>query len=81
MFRSCDHQTSVALDGNPEPDLVHATGCKQLTLRLIFIYLFDCLFAYLFILVLVYLATLSIAVCPISGKNNSEGMRKEAVLS
>jgi hypothetical protein len=43
MFRSYDHlqaeiyiyniQTSVALDGNPEPDLVHATGCKQLTLR------------------------------------------------
>jgi hypothetical protein len=26
--------TSVALDGNPEPDLVHATGCKQPTLRL-----------------------------------------------
>jgi hypothetical protein len=26
-------QTSVALDGNPEPDLVHATGCKQPTLR------------------------------------------------
>jgi hypothetical protein len=26
-------QTSVALDGNPEPDLVHATGCKQQTLR------------------------------------------------
>jgi hypothetical protein len=25
-------QTSVALDGNPEPDLVHATGCKQPTL-------------------------------------------------
>jgi hypothetical protein len=24
---------SVALDGNPEPDLVHATGCKQPTLR------------------------------------------------
>jgi hypothetical protein len=22
------------LDGNPEPDLVHATGCKQPTLRL-----------------------------------------------
>jgi hypothetical protein len=21
------------LDGNPEPDLVHATGCKQPTLR------------------------------------------------
>jgi hypothetical protein len=43
MFRSYDHlhvavteeniQTSVALDGNPEPDLVHATGCKQPTLR------------------------------------------------
>jgi hypothetical protein len=27
----------VALDGNPEPDLVHATGCKQPTLRLYFI--------------------------------------------
>jgi hypothetical protein len=27
-------QTSVALDGNPKPDLVHATGCKQPTLRL-----------------------------------------------
>jgi hypothetical protein len=26
-------QTSVALDGNPEPDLVHATGCKQPTFR------------------------------------------------
>jgi hypothetical protein len=26
-------QNSVALDGNPEPDLVHATGCKQSTLR------------------------------------------------
>jgi hypothetical protein len=26
-------KTSVALDGNPEPDLVHATGCKQPTLR------------------------------------------------
>jgi hypothetical protein len=24
---------SVALDGNPEPDLVHATGCKQPNLR------------------------------------------------
>jgi hypothetical protein len=24
----------VVLDGNPEPDLVHATGCKQPTLRL-----------------------------------------------
>jgi hypothetical protein len=24
---------SVALDGNPEPDLVHATGCKQPRLR------------------------------------------------
>jgi hypothetical protein len=24
-------QTSAALDGNPEPDLVHATGCKQPT--------------------------------------------------
>jgi hypothetical protein len=23
----------VALDGNPEPDLLHATGCKQPTLR------------------------------------------------
>jgi hypothetical protein len=23
----------VALDGNPEPDLVHATGCKQPTLK------------------------------------------------
>jgi hypothetical protein len=22
-----------AYDGNPEPDLVHATGCKQPTLR------------------------------------------------
>jgi hypothetical protein len=28
-------QTSVALDGNPEPNLVHATGCKQPTLRLL----------------------------------------------
>jgi hypothetical protein len=27
-------QTSVALDGNPEADLVHATGCKQPALRL-----------------------------------------------
>jgi hypothetical protein len=27
-------QTSVALDGNPEPDPVHAAGCKQPTLRL-----------------------------------------------
>jgi hypothetical protein len=27
-------QTSVALDGNPEPDLVHATGCKQPTLSI-----------------------------------------------
>jgi hypothetical protein len=27
MFRS------YALDGNPEPELVHATGCKQPTLR------------------------------------------------
>jgi hypothetical protein len=27
-------QTSVALDWNPEPDLVHATGCKQTILRL-----------------------------------------------
>jgi hypothetical protein len=26
-------QTSVALDGNPEPDLVHAAGCKQPTLK------------------------------------------------
>jgi hypothetical protein len=26
-------QTNVALDGNPEPDQVHATGCKQPTLR------------------------------------------------
>jgi hypothetical protein len=26
-------QTSVALDGNPEPDLLHATGCKQPTLK------------------------------------------------
>jgi hypothetical protein len=33
-------QNSVALDGNPEPDLVHATGCKQPTLRLKL--LFDC---------------------------------------
>jgi hypothetical protein len=24
-------QTSVALDGNPEPALAHATGCKQPT--------------------------------------------------
>jgi hypothetical protein len=23
------------LDGNPEPDIVHATGCKQRTLRLL----------------------------------------------
>jgi hypothetical protein len=27
-------QNSVALDGNPELDLVHATGCKQATLRM-----------------------------------------------
>jgi hypothetical protein len=39
MVRSYDHlqaeniQTSVALDGNSEPDLVHATECKQPTLR------------------------------------------------
>jgi hypothetical protein len=43
MFRSYDHkhvavteqniQTSVALDGNPEPDLVHAAGCKQPALK------------------------------------------------
>jgi hypothetical protein len=34
IFRPEDgHKTSVALDGNPEPDLVHATGCKQPTLR------------------------------------------------
>jgi hypothetical protein len=26
-------KNSVALDGNPEPDLVHATGCKQPTLK------------------------------------------------
>jgi hypothetical protein len=26
-------QTSVALDGNPESDLVHATGCKQPTFK------------------------------------------------
>jgi hypothetical protein len=49
MFRSYDHlplqdghktETSVALDGNPEPDLVHATGCKQPTLRFKIIYFF-----------------------------------------
>jgi hypothetical protein len=34
MFRSYDHLQ--ALDGNPEPDLVHATECKQPTLRLQF---------------------------------------------
>jgi hypothetical protein len=48
MFRSYDHfqaeitkllnnySNSVALDGNhePEPDLIHATGCKQPSLRL-----------------------------------------------
>jgi hypothetical protein len=28
-------QNSGALGGNPEPDLVQATGCKQPTLRLI----------------------------------------------
>jgi hypothetical protein len=30
------YSNSVALDGNPEPepDLVHATGCKQPSLRL-----------------------------------------------
>jgi hypothetical protein len=27
-------KNSVALDGNPEPDLVHATGCKQPTLSI-----------------------------------------------
>jgi hypothetical protein len=27
------NRNCVALDGNPEPDLVHATGCKQPTLR------------------------------------------------
>jgi hypothetical protein len=47
MFRSYDHlhaeifpledghkteTCSVTLDGNPEPDLVHAAGCKQPTL-------------------------------------------------
>jgi hypothetical protein len=26
-------QNSVVLDGNPEPDLEHATGCKQPILR------------------------------------------------
>jgi hypothetical protein len=48
MFQSYDHlqvaielnkklnnySNSVALDGIPEPDLVHATGCKQPSLRL-----------------------------------------------
>jgi hypothetical protein len=45
MFGSYEHlqaeiyininiQNSVALDGNPEPGLVHATGCKQPTLRM-----------------------------------------------
>jgi hypothetical protein len=34
MFRSYGLHP-VALDGNPEPDLVHATGCKQPTLRYI----------------------------------------------
>jgi hypothetical protein len=28
---------SVALDGNREPDLVHATGCKQPTSRLCYV--------------------------------------------
>jgi hypothetical protein len=27
------YSNSVALDGNPEPDLVHATGCKQPSLK------------------------------------------------
>jgi hypothetical protein len=27
IFNSNSIQTNVALDGNPEPDLVHATGC------------------------------------------------------
>jgi hypothetical protein len=34
-------QTSVALDGNPEPDLVQATGCKQPTLRFSLMLLFS----------------------------------------
>jgi hypothetical protein len=28
-----NYSNSVALDRNPEPDLVHATGCKQPSLR------------------------------------------------
>jgi hypothetical protein len=31
----CHRQIGSRLDGNPEPDLVHATGSKQPTLRLI----------------------------------------------
>jgi hypothetical protein len=27
-------KTSVVLDGSPEPDLVHTTGCKQPTLTI-----------------------------------------------
>jgi hypothetical protein len=30
-------KNSVALDGNPEPDLVHATGCKQPTLKELYV--------------------------------------------
>jgi hypothetical protein len=39
MFRLHDHLQAlrcVTLDGNPEPDLAHAAGCKKPTLRLIF---------------------------------------------
>jgi hypothetical protein len=34
-------QNSVALDGNPEPDLVHATGCKQSTLIIKYMFAFS----------------------------------------
>jgi hypothetical protein len=30
---NCKSGSGFALDGNPEPDLEHATGCKQPTLR------------------------------------------------
>jgi hypothetical protein len=30
-----NYSNSVALDGNPEPDLIHATGCKQPSLTIL----------------------------------------------
>jgi hypothetical protein len=35
-----NYPDSVALDGDPEPDLVHATGCKQPSLTFSLIYSF-----------------------------------------